>query len=284
MAVGFRKVAGDIKARRNLDVYAVAAVTVLFAVLSTIGDILPDNLKWTVVLAGIGLLVYRVAVPPEPAAKQDDLLGDRSAYEHVPLHVRFRQARDVRILAPSAVNLLSPQTCELLRSTVLSRADGTVRVLVLDPAETAAVGIASAQLDDSVDLPVQRLPDAVRTTVGHLRAMGRWQVKGDFGARLLPYSPGFSLIALDPDTAHGKVIVETHGFRNTSTASRMHLELTRENSPHWYAYWLQQFEHAWQTGSPLDGAVRDPGPVGSAHPAGSADPAGSVGPAAPAQS
>ncbi|GAA3153956.1 hypothetical protein GCM10010466_51100 [Planomonospora alba] len=265
MAGGFRRVVKDVRARRNLDVYAVAAIALIFAVLSVIDDVLSENLKWTVALAGIGLLVYRVAVPPEPAQRTDDLLGDRSAFERVPLHVRFRQARDIRILAPSAVNLLSPQTCELLRSTVLARPDGTLRVVVLDPAETAAVEIAAAQLDDSVDLPVQRLPDAVRTTLGHLRAMGRWQVKGGFEARLLPYSPGFSLVALDPDTAHGKVIVETHGFRNTSTASRMHLELTSENSPHWYAYWLQQFEHAWQSGSRLDpgpgpGARRDPGP------------------------
>jgi hypothetical protein len=46
------------------------------------------------------------------------------------------------------------------------------------------------------------------------------------------------------------MIVEFHGFHNQVTNTRMHIELTRDDSGQWYAYWLEQFDHIWQAARP----------------------------------
>ncbi|MBO3746051.1 hypothetical protein J5X84_08245 [Streptosporangiaceae bacterium NEAU-GS5] len=51
---------------------------------------------------------------------------------------------------------------------------------------------------------------------------------------------------IDPDSPHGRIIVEFHAYRNRSTLSRMHLELTRERNERWYAYWVEQFTYLWE--------------------------------------
>jgi hypothetical protein len=49
--------------------------------------------------------------------------------------------------------------------------------------------------------------------------------------RLLPFSPGFSLIVVDSRRKSGRVIVELHGFRDESITDRMHAEVPRSLSP-----------------------------------------------------
>ncbi len=52
---------------------------------------------------------------------------------------------------------------------------------------------------------------------------------------------------LDPTIQGGTIILEFHGYHNESANTRMHIELTRTNSEHWYAYWIDQFDQIWQT-------------------------------------
>lgn len=241
-----RRIAGDLRRRRNIDAHALTVVAVLYALASIFSDTMDDGFRWAVLLSGIGLLIYRTLPDenPEPAA---GILHDRSVYDTVPMSSLFAGVRDVRVFAPSAVNLLSAQTCEILRNGVLARENGSVRIVVLDPREKTAVRQTSRQLDESVEFPVQRLPAALETTTERLRLMSRWKTPGTFDYRLLSYSPGFSLVLIDPDTPAGRVIVEIHGFHNPSTSSRMHLELTRGRDERWYRYWVEQFDHIWRS-------------------------------------
>jgi hypothetical protein len=240
-----RRIGRDLIDRRNLDAYAIALVALLAALVSLVSDVVSAQLKWGITLASLGLLVYRLTVPDPADCTVDDLLDDRTAFDAVPLPARLRDAQEVWIFAPSAVNLLSESTCQLLRGTVLRRPDGVVRVVVLDPAETAAVEIASRQLDDALEFPIQRLPECLDTTVARLSTIEGWAVNGSFEHRKIGYNPGFSLVVIDPSTRGGSVIVEFHGIRNESPAGRMHMELTRKNSERWYAYWIAQFHHIW---------------------------------------
>lgn len=242
----FRRIGQDIKGRRNLDAYAVAALALVFAVLSVVGDSVSDGLRWAALLAGVGLLVYRVTVPERMAGRADDLLDDRSAFEDKPLSVRLRSARELWVFAPSGVNLLSPQNCDTVRTTVLSQPDGVVRVVVLDPAEESAVQLAVRHLDDSLGQPLRMFRSSLEATVQQLRRLSGQQAKGSFEYRLLDYNPGFSLVAIDPGTRDGVVIVEFHGFHNELTSSRMHIEITRSDTERWYTYWLDQFDDIWQ--------------------------------------
>lgn len=245
-----RRILDDLRLRQNIDAYVLTIVTFVFAFLSLFSELLDDELRWAVLLSGVGVLLYRLTIPDPPPVSAAELLHDRSAFESRPLSEVFANAQDVRVYAPSAVNLLSATTCDVLRRTVLSREGGSVRVVILDPREKDAVRIASRQLDDSLEFPVQRLPAALQSATERLDLMSAWRTTGTFEYRLLAYNPGFSLVLIDPDTPHGRVIVEIHGFHNPSTPARMHLELTRTTGERWYTYWITQFDHIWESARP----------------------------------
>ena len=260
MPRGWRRVAGDLRDRRFIDVYSVAVVAFVLAVVSVVGYG-SDQLRWSVVLAALGLLVLRISVPETgPEASLDGLLLDRFAFDAVPLADRLRDAREVWIFAPSAANLLTSHNCELLRTGPLSRDGGIVRVVVLDPSRGAVIELATRQLDDALTQPSHEFPAALAATVGKLQTMARWPVAGSFEYRLLAYTPGFSLVAIDPGARGGRLIVEFHAFHNEATSSRMHVEITRKQSDRWYTYWAEQFEYLWAEASAPDGVSLPPNP------------------------
>lgn len=252
-----RKIVTDVKARRHIEAYVITLVVGFFAVVSVVEDALPDGLKWAALLSAVGLLVYRITLP-EDRPQGDDLLNDRSTFGGTSVPAAFSTARDVRIFAPSAVNLLSAHACEILRTGVLNRKGGSLRVVILDQRESEAVRLASHQLDDSVRYRVQNLPAALATMTERLAAMSRWQTTGTFDYRLFPYNPGFSLVIIDPETAHGQVIVEIHGFRNQSTFTRMHIELTNARNAPWYAHWVEQFDNLWEAAAVTPSSTATP--------------------------
>lgn len=241
-----RRIGHDLRYLRNIDAYAAALLVFVFAVLSVAGDILPASARWGVLFVGLGVLVFRVTMPEQADGSADDILKDRSAFDDRPLPARLREASELWVFAPSAINLLPPQNCDLIRTTILANPDGTVRVVILDPAAEAAIQFAMRQLDDSLDFPSELFRSSLEATIGQLQRMAAWQNRGSFEYRLADYNPGFSLVAIDPGSRHGVVIVEFHGFHNQVTNTRMHIELTRTISEQWYTYWLGQFERIWQ--------------------------------------
>jgi len=246
MPSGWRQIASDLKNRRYIDVYSSAFVAFVLAVLSLVGDIVPDQLRWAALLAGVGLLVLRIALPGAPQDSIDNILNDRFSFDANPLTERLRNAKEIWIFAPTAVNLLSAHNCEILRTGILANPDGVVRVVVLDPANEVAVKLAAHQLDDSLDYPVQDFAASLLAITHLLATMASWRINGKFEYRLLDYNPGFSLVAIDPSMRDGRLIVEFHGFHNEATSSRMHIELARKQSDRWYTYWSDQFNRIWE--------------------------------------
>jgi hypothetical protein len=227
-----------------VDVYSVALASFLLAVLSLVPDIIPVDLRWAVLLAGVGLLVLRIAIPDTSEYTVDELLNDRSAFTNRPIADRLKNAREVCIFAPTAINLLSATTASL-RTGVLSQPDGKVRVVVLDPANHEAIKLAARQLDESVDYSIQDVDATLRAAIRQLSSMSSWPVRGTFQYRYLSYNPGFSLFIIDPHSRNGTAIIEFHGFHNLDTDSRMHIELLRKNSDRWFTYWTDQFNRIW---------------------------------------
>ncbi|MET7820951.1 hypothetical protein [Micromonospora zamorensis] len=248
-----RVVLKDFQTRRNLDLYSAALIAFVFAILSTLSDVLSTDLRWTVLLGGLSLLILRMALPQTLNAETvEDVLGDRSAFAAKPITERLLDAQEVWVYGPSAINFLSPHRSEILRDRVLRSFAGRVRIVVLDPNEPNALEQATRQLDDSLDYPLQDFRQALHSVVQQLDKMAGWQVAGTFTYGFLSYNPGFSLVAIDPMTRHGIVIVEIHGFHNVSTASRMHISLTRSSSEKWYLYWIEQFECVWKGSRKVD--------------------------------
>lgn len=250
---GLKRIASDLRHRRNVEAYVVTAAALVFAALSVVGDLVSDDLRWTATLAALGLLVYRLADPVE-VVDVDRVLQSRVAFGDVSFGSRIRNAREVWMYGPSMVNLLTAATTDDLRRTVLARPDGVLRIAVLDPGETAAVALATRQLDETADFQMEAMPDALGRTVARLEQIASWATHGQLERRFVPFNPGFSLIAIDPHTKDGVVIVEVHGIHNESDVDRMHVELDRRASEHWYDYWIDQFEHLWDIARPpVDG-------------------------------
>ncbi|GAA0229747.1 hypothetical protein [Cryptosporangium japonicum] len=240
-----RRVSADIAALRHLDAYVVSALALVFAVVTVVNDAIPVDLRWAVALAGLGVLVYRTTAP-KPAITIDQLLQDRRGFEATPAAARLRRAREVWLFAPTGINFLSEENLAALREGVLRRSDGSLRVVVLDPANEAAMALAVRQLDNSITYPLQEFGACHEQVIQRLETIAStWPKAGTFEYRFLDYNPGFSLVAVDPTGKDGRVIVEFHGFRNEATSGRMHFELTAADSRRWFLYWTNQFEQMW---------------------------------------
>jgi len=185
-----RRIGRDLRHLHNIDAYAVALIVFVFAVLSVAGDVLPANARWAVLLVGVGVLVFRVTLPDRYEGSADDVLKDRSAFEDKPLPARLREASELWVFAPSAINLLAPQNCDTIRTTLLANPDGVVRVVILDPSAQEAVQLATRQLDDSLDYPSQLFRSSLEATFRQLQRMAGWPKRGSFEYRLADYNPG----------------------------------------------------------------------------------------------
>lgn len=249
-----RRIGRDLRNRRHIEAYVVAMVSTVLAIESLVGDVVGDDLRWATVLTALGVLTYHVTVPG-PSADLDDVLHNRTSFDETTIGSRLRGAREFWVLGPSVINLLTADTADALRKTVLNRQDGVVRMIVLDPTATEAIRMATRQLDDATEYAAEVLPRAVQATADRLERMTGWSMAGRFEYRFMAFNPGFSMVAIDPHGKGGLLIVEFHGAHNESTASRMHIELTRAASEPWYLYWRDQFEHVWQDARPPDAPV-----------------------------
>jgi hypothetical protein len=243
------RIRDDLRDRRNVEVYAAAGLAVIFAILSVIGDIVPENLRWAAIYAGLGLLVYRLTLPELTSGEPGSTVGDRTALEATSFTERLQGVRELWVYGPSAVNFLSPSHTEALRKMVLDKPDGLLRVVVLDPSVRESMDIAVKQLDESELYGTQRLQDALNRSIAQLAEMEQWSLPGKVEHRYLPYNPGFSLVVINPNSREGRIILELHGFRNESIGSRMHFEIAAEQDPRWFSYWTQQFESIWASSS-----------------------------------
>ncbi len=142
MSTAWRRIGRDLKNRRYVDAYSIAFASLVLAVLSLVPEIVPDQVRWAALLAGVGILVLRITIPDSRAGTIDELLNDRFAFDSIPLPERLKNAAEVWLFAPTAVNILSAHTSELLRTVVLNKPDGIVRVVVLNPANEAAIQLS----------------------------------------------------------------------------------------------------------------------------------------------
>lgn len=237
------RIKADLLARRNIEDYVVAALAIVLAFLGVVDAGISMEVKLSVVLAALALLVFNLTVPDYRAADLDQVLQDRSAYPR--FGDRIKGKRTLWIYAASAVNVLSGENLQAIREEILNYKDGELRVIIQDPQQKAAMEILKQQLDDSVDYPVQHMDTSIAETLKRLKTIKSWKCPGTFKYALLPYNPGFSLLVIDPHRNSGVAIPEFYAFHNQHTGSRMHIEITRSSSSRWFDYWVSQFEYMW---------------------------------------
>jgi len=231
----FRRIFADILVGKNIESYVVAAIAVALAVAGVLDNAIPDDWKLTAILAALALLVFNTTRSEKGAVDLDAVLLDRQSFGAFQDVIKGK--RVLWIYGPSAINVL--RDGPHIKREILDRG-GEVRVITQDINEQAGMQILSQQIDKTVDLE-----NSLRMSGDILKTMKNW---GNIDLRVLAYSPGFSLVVVDPDSRDGKVIVEFFGYRNELITERMHIEITRQQSQHWFEYWARQFQEMWADG------------------------------------
>lgn len=230
-----RRIFVDILAGKNIEAYVIAVVAVSLAIIGVLDNAVPDDWKLAAILAALALLVFNTTRPDKQAADLDAVLLDRQSFGAFQEVIKGK--RVLWIYGPSAINVL--RDGPHIKREILDRG-GEVRILIQDIDAAAGMQILGQQIDKTVDLV-----NSVRMSGDILKTMKGW---GNIDLRVLSYSPGFSLVVVDPDARDGKAIVEFFGYRNELITERMHIEITRQQSQHWFEYWARQFQTMWDDG------------------------------------
>lgn len=238
-----RRIGTDILSGRNIESYALSIVALVIAVLSFIEDALSIEVQLAVILAALALLVFRTTAPEKPQVDLDNVLRDRQSYG--PLRDFVRGGSEMCIYGPSAVNLLT--SAGVLEREILDRG-GKLRVLIQDPSEAASINMLYRQLDEMSTM----LTDDIQRASAILENL-KERRNYDLEYRLLPYSPGFSIVIIDPDGRDGRLVIEFFGYSNRSIEDRMHIEIQRRQSNYWFEYWASQFERMWDDAKEPEG-------------------------------
>lgn len=231
-----KRIVSDIAEGRHIESYIVTLVAVVLAVIGVIDDVVPDSVKFATVLAALALLVFQSTRPEETAPDLDSVLLDRQSYG------AFREfitnAQELWIYGPSAVNVL--RNAADIKTEVLDKG-GSVRVLLQDIDSELGMKVLYQQLDKVYDLA-----DDIKSSERTLKSMQAW-ASDRVAYGYLPYSPGFSLIIVDPDGKNGRLIIEFYGYQNALITERMHIMIERRQSQYWFEYWDKQYQIMWDS-------------------------------------
>ncbi|MCH0564892.1 MULTISPECIES: hypothetical protein [unclassified Streptomyces] len=227
----------DVRQQRNIEAYTAFLVGLAVAALS-LADAVALHYQLAALLLGVNFLIFasrRAGTGDGPAL--DRVLRGREAFQ--PFGSLLPGVEDLRIYGPTAAHVLLNNAD--IRKLVLARG-GSVRCVILAQ-DAAAVAGAALQLDDSVDLA---------STLAHsaeiVRRLGREEPNFEF--RRLAVNPGFSLLIVNAHRSDGYAIVELHGFQDENIADRMHLRISRRESPRWLDYWIERYDALWKAARP----------------------------------
>ena len=221
----------DVRHGRHREAYALFLIGVALAVLGLVGVATVSVLLSTILLALSFLVFHTAAEASDRRPALDQVL--RSRQDFGAFSKLLPGARDLRIYGPTAVNVLV--NAADIRRFVLEPG-GTVQIIVQDD-EPAGLRQTAMQLDDNLDLP--------GTLQNSLTTLAKLAALSGFSYRKLPVNPGFSLVIVNPADAGGYVIFESHGYKDENIADRMHIVITRYESPRWFHYWVARFDAMW---------------------------------------
>jgi hypothetical protein len=255
----FRRLAEDLREARHIEAYAISALAAVLTIFTIVGDPSPELFN-TVTLACLAFLVF--STTRQRAAGQTaglaGVLRDRDSY--ATFEQLLEGATELWMYAPSGVNILRRHAGDIRRWLATG---GQARVVVHDP-DAGAINTLATQLDDNNDFG--------NDLTASLDSLDKLAATGQLDYRLLPLNPGFSLVVVNPRQRSGRLIVEFHGFQDESISDRMHVEIRRSESTHWFDYWAGRFEAIWAASRDPSGAgASDGGGVKLARPARSRD-------------
>lgn len=230
---GFRRIADDLAHLRHIDAYIVMAIGIALLVVDILGGAISTDAYLGVMTAALVTLVFRSIRSEAPPMDLEAVLLDRDDYGKFDHFIDG--ARELWVYGPSSISVTGQAAS--IKQRVLEQG-GSVRMLVQDPDEAAAIDYLGRQLDTDNDF----VGDLTHT----LSTLARMRAWGNVEVRLLAASPGFSLIIINPGRADGRLTVELHGYQSATINDRMHVVVNKSDSDYWFRYWVSQYEHMWQ--------------------------------------
>lgn len=230
---GAKRILRDLLDFRHIEAYGAMGVGIALIVIDIIGDV-SDDQKLTVIIAALVILLFRSTAPSVQKTGLDDVLANREKFG------AFRDfldgGRTLWVCAPSAATIMRDPA--VIREKILAHKKSEFVMLLQDPEEPAVI----QNLQHQLDLAATNLAHDIMLSTQMLERLRTYRSPHqnvEYG--YLPYSPGFSLIIVDPDSPNGRLVVEFFGFHNESINKRMHIEIYRKQSENWFDYWVEQF-------------------------------------------
>jgi len=246
----FRRVFRNIKQRRFLAEYGLVLALLLVVILQFFDDLLDAKFIMNLIMGALVVLILDITERNQGERGLDAYLHTRD--ELGSFRQRVDGARRLWIFAASAANILDGDNLDAIRAHIMTRKDGELRVVLLDPGSNA-VADAKRQIDEHVTYQVQELRDQLNRTMNtRFDMIRKWGLPGKFEARVLDFNPGLSMVLMDAHRSSGTAIVEVYGFGQESTSKRMSVEIKAAESAVWFEYWVDQYERMWEMAKPLD--------------------------------
>ncbi|MBP2047953.1 hypothetical protein J2Z21_000877 [Streptomyces griseochromogenes] len=118
-----------------------------------------------------------------------------------------------------------------------------IKILVIEPHSTAMSIAASEAENRSAD----ELSSNLEANLRRLAAPITGTVAGRLEIKTLSYVPHNTVIASDPSTKQGKIVMRIATF-HADHWQRPTFTVTRQNDPGWYDFFKTQFERKWESG------------------------------------
>jgi hypothetical protein len=230
-----KRVAADVYQGRHREAYALFLVGVVLVALG-FADVLSLRILVSAILLALSFLVFHTSAESSvPRPSLDQVLSNRETYDS--FAKLLPGVRDLRFYGPTAVTVMVHAAD--IRRFVL-KPGGKVRVIV-QGSDPAALQLTAKQLDDNLDLE--------RTLHSSVAVLEKMRTEAGFSYRSLPLNPGFSLTIFNANDSKGYLIFESHGFKS-EYAERMHIVISKAESPNWFSYWVETFDSMWRAADP----------------------------------
>jgi len=236
----------------NLDLYVTLMAAAVFGVLGLVGDasqeVITSGILAVLTLAALSLLRMR-----SQSERINESLKEISARPSADRFFSEVDDRDeIREMISSSremwmhgwtlgIHLVS-HSDEIRRAV----AKGLhIKILVIEP-NSSAMSIAAIEAENN---SASELSSNLEANLRRLVAPMSGTVTGKLEIRTLSHVPHNTVIASDPSTERGKIVMRIATF-HADPWQRPTFAVTRKNDPGWYEFFKTQFDKKWESANP----------------------------------
>ena len=179
-----------------------------------------------------------------------NILNDRDeGSKKYQLATILQTAQDLDVIGWNLPNLLQEFYEPIIKRV---QAGVTVRILIIDPTSLARDLIYQNTVMYDFDSLTQRAIKYIQIIQDRLKADSR-KTKGTFEFRVINWIPSCSVTIANKNLPSGSAKVDVYSlhYRIPAREGGLNFVLQRSEHPQWFEYYVNQFEKAWERGTPF---------------------------------